>query len=70
MIKEKFGNDDRFKVMDVSKDPEARKLASKLGIKAVPYFLYSDETGHVCTLDEDGKVEKCVGEVTKNARRK
>lgn len=70
VIKEKFGNDKRFKVMDVSKEPDAKELASKLGINAVPSFLYCDEHGQVCTLDEDGKVGKCVGEITKNARRK
>jgi len=70
VIKQKIGNDKRFKVMDVSKESEARELASKLGINAVPFFLYADERGKVCTMDENGKVGKCVGEVTKNAKRK
>ncbi len=69
-IKKKFGNDPRFKVMDVSKEPEAKELASRLGINAVPYFLYADEHGKVCTLKGDGNVGKCVGEITKNAKRK
>jgi len=56
--------------MDVSKDSEARMLAMKLGVHAVPYFLYADEQGQVCTLDENGKVGKCVGETMKNAKRK
>ena len=68
-IKKKLGNDDRFKIMDVSNEPEARMLASKLGVNAVPYFLYADEQGQVCTLDENGKVGKCVGEVMKNEKR-
>jgi len=42
----------------------------KLGVHAVPYFLYADEQGQVCTLDENGKVGKCVGETMKNAKRK
>ena len=69
-IKEKIGNDKRFKIMDISKESEARELASKLGINAVPSFLYADDHGQVCTLDENGKVGKCVGEITKNAKRK
>ena len=69
-IKKKLGNDARFKIMDVSKDSEARMLAMKLGVHAVPYFLYADEQGQVCTLDENGKVGKCVGETMKNAKRK
>jgi thioredoxin-related protein len=69
-IKEKFGNDDRFKIMDVSKESEARELASRLGIHAVPYFLYVDEYGQVCTLNEDGNVGKCVGQVVGNGKRK
>ena len=56
--------------MNISKESEARKLASKLGINTVPYFLYADEQGQVCTLDENGKVGKCVGETMKNAKRK
>jgi len=56
--------------MDISKESEARELASKLGINAVPSFLYADDHGQVCTLDENGKVGKCVGEITKNAKRK
>lgn len=70
IIKQKIGNDKRFKVMDISKESEARELASSLGINAVPYFLYADEHGKVCTLDEGGNVGKCVGEVSKNAKRK
>lgn len=66
IIKRKFGNDDRFKVMDVSKDIEARELASKLGVHAVPFFLYADEHGKVCTLKENGKVGKCVKEATRS----
>ena len=64
-IKQKLGNDKRFKIMDVSKEPDARELALKLGVNAVPYFLYADEHGQVCTLDEKGNVGKCVGEVNK-----
>ncbi len=66
MIKEKIGNDKRFKIMDVSKEPEAKELASKLGVHAVPFFLYADEHGKVCTLDEDGKVGRCVKEASKH----
>jgi len=69
-IKKKLGNDNRFKVMNISKESEARKLASKLGINAVPYFLYADEHGQVCTLDENGNVRKCVKEVVGNGKRK
>lgn len=69
-IKEKLGNDSRFKVMDVSKDPKARELASKLGVHAVPYFLYKDEHGQVCTLNEDGKLGKCIKEAVGNGKRK
>jgi len=56
--------------MDVSNEPEARELASKLGINAVPYFLYADEHGQVCTLETNGKVGRCVGEVVGNGKRK
>ncbi len=63
IIKKKLGKDDRFKVMDVSNEPEARELASRLGIKAVPYFLYADEHGQVCTIKTNGKVGRCVGQV-------
>ncbi len=69
-IKKKFGNDDRFKIMDVSNETEARELASKLGINTVPYFLYADEHGQVCTLETNGKVGRCVGEVAGNGKRK
>lgn len=55
--------------MDVSNEPEARELALKLGVNAVPYFLYADEHGQVCTLDEKGNVGKCVGEVVGNEKR-
>jgi len=70
VIKKKLGSDDRFKIMDVSKEPDAKKLALKLGINTVPYFLYADEHGQVCTLETNGKVGKCVGENEKNAKRK
>lgn len=60
VIKQKIGNDKRFKIMDVSKEPEAKKLVDKLGIRAVPYFLYYDDKGQVCTIDEDGKMGKCT----------
>ena len=66
MIKEKIGNDKRFKIMDVSKEAEAKELALKLGINAVPFFLYADEHGQVCTLQEDGKVGRCVKETARN----
>jgi glutaredoxin len=69
-IKRKFGNDKRFKVMDISKEPNARDLALRLGINAVPYFLYANEHGQVCTLDENGNVEKCVKEAVGNEKRK
>ncbi|MCJ7633421.1 hypothetical protein MUP77_13670 [Candidatus Bathyarchaeota archaeon] len=65
-IKRKFGNDDRFQVMDVSKEAEAKELALKLGVHAVPFFLYADEHGQVCTLEENGKVGKCVKESSKH----
>jgi len=68
-IKKKFGNDIRFKIMDVSKDSEARMLATKFAVNAVPYFLYADEHGQVCTLDEKGKVGKCVKEAVENEKR-
>ena len=67
-IKKKLGKDDRFKIMDVSKCQDAKELAVKLGINAVPYFLYADEHGQVCTLEADGNVGKCVG--AKNDKRK
>jgi len=70
IIKRKFGNDGRFKVMDMFKEPEARELASRLGVKEVPYFLYADEHGQVCTLNEDGNVSKCVKEAVGNEKRK
>ena len=56
--------------MNISKESEARELASKLGINAVPYFLYADDHGQVCTLDENGNVGKCVKETVGNAKRK
>jgi len=69
-IKQKIGNDNRFKVMDISKESEAKELASRLGIKAVPYFLYADEHGQVCTLNDEGKVGKCVRETVGNVGKK
>jgi len=69
-IKRKFGNDARFKVMDISKEPDARELASRLGVHAVPFFLYADEHGQVCVLDESGNVGKCVKEVVGNEKGK
>ena len=68
-IKKKLGNDARFKIMDVSKESEARMLATKFAVNAVPYFLYADEHGQVCTLDEKGKVGKCVKEAVENEKR-
>jgi len=68
IIKQKIGNDKRFKIMDVSKDVEARELASKLGVNAVPYVLYADEHGKVCTLEDNGKVGKCLKETTKHGK--
>ena len=56
--------------MNISKESEARELASKLGINAVPYFLYADDHGQVCTLDENGNAGKCIKEVVGNARKK
>jgi thioredoxin-related protein len=60
IIKKKLGKDERFRIMDVSKEPDAKELAVKLGINTVPYFLYADEHGQVCTLEADGNVGKCV----------
>ena len=69
-IKRKLGNDDRFKIMDVSKESSAKDLALRLGIKAVPFFLYANEQGNVCILNEDGKVGKCVKEDVGNGKGK
>jgi len=61
IIREKIGNDERFKILDVHKDEEAKTLVSKLDIKAVPTFLFMDEeTKKVCLIDEKD-MGKCVG---------
>ena len=56
--------------MDVSKEPKAKELASRLGINAVPYFLYAGEDGKVCTLKGDGNVGKCVKEDVGNTQKR
>ncbi len=48
-LKGKIDGDTRFELMDVTTNPKARQLAKKLGIKAVPTFLYSKKKGQVCT---------------------
>jgi len=52
--------------MDVTTNPEARQLAKKLGVTGVPTFLYSNKNGQVCTINDAGKVEKCIKEPRKN----
>lgn len=60
-LKEKIGNDKRFELRDVTKNPEARQIAKKLGITAVPTFLYPNRRdGEICVLDDNGKAEKCI----------
>lgn len=61
-LKEKISGNKQFKLMDVTKNVEASKLAKKLGVRDVPTFLYSDHEGKICTLDDEGKIIKCVKE--------
>ena len=65
-LKGKITGDDRFELMDVTTNPEARQLAKKLGVTGVPTFLYSNKNGQVCTLNEEGKAGKCVRGPKKN----
>ena len=65
-LKEKIVGDTRFELMDVTTNPKARQLAKKLGITGVPTFLYSNQKGQVCTLNEEGTVGKCTKKEHKN----
>ena len=65
-VKQKIGKNKRFQLMDVTTNPEARQLAKKLGVTGVPTFLYSNKNGQVCTINDAGKVEKCIKEPRKN----
>jgi len=69
-LKGKIGEDKRFEVMDVTTNPKARQLAKKLGITGVPTFLYSNQKGQVCMLNDEGKTSKCIkGEEHKHAKK-
>jgi thioredoxin-related protein len=59
-LKGKIGKDKRFELMDVTSNAEAKRLATELGVNAVPTFLYPNKTGGICVLDDDGKAGKCI----------
>lgn len=67
-LRGKIDGDDRFELMDVTTNPEARLLAKKLGITGVPSFLYSNKKGQICTLNEEGKAGKCTKEKPKHVK--
>jgi hypothetical protein len=66
---EKIGGDNRFELMDVTTNPEAKRLAHELGVTAVPSFLYSNKRGELCVLDDKGKAGKCVRETYKHGEK-
>lgn len=59
-LREKIDGDDRFELMDVTTNPEAKRLANEFGIKAVPSFLFPNKRGELCELNAKGKAEKCI----------
>lgn len=59
-VKEQFGKNKNYELMDVTKNPEAMRLAKKLGVTGVPTFLVNRKNGQVCALNDDGTVDKCT----------
>lgn len=60
VLKEKLAGDDRFKILDVATDQEAKDLVLKLNIKDVPAFLfYDDQTKKTCRLEKD-QPSQCI----------
>jgi hypothetical protein len=68
LLRGKIEGDNRFELMDVTMNPEAKRLAHELGIKAVPSFLYSNKRGELCVLDDEGKAGKCTTEKHKHGK--
>ena len=67
-LRGKIDGDNRFELMDVTTNPEAKRLARKLGVTAVPSFLYSNKRGELCVLDDEGKAGKCTQEKHKHGK--
>ena len=68
-LKVEIGNDKRFELMDVTSNPQAKRLAKELGITAVPTFLSPNKRGEMCLLDDNGKAGKCIKEEHKHEKK-
>jgi len=68
-LKVEIGNDKRFELMDVTSNPQAKRLAKELGINAVPTFLSPNKRGGICILDDNGKAEKCINNKYQHAKK-
>ena len=68
-LKGKLSGDKRFELMDVTSNPQARRLAKELKITAVPSFLFSNKRGETCLLDDKGKAGKCIKEEHKHEKK-
>jgi len=57
---EKARGDDRIKVLDAMKDPDALHIMHALGLEAVPVVVaLNEKLNKICALTEEKK-EKCV----------
>jgi len=61
-LKEQFGNDEKYELLDVTTNDRALALARKLGVTGVPTFLTHKKNGQICALKNDGTVDKCIRE--------
>jgi hypothetical protein len=65
-LKETIPPDSGVRFLDVTKSEEAVRIASDLGIRAVPTFVaINHEENELCSLDRDFKPKKCVKRVEK-----
>ena len=42
-----YGREVDFRLIDVTKNPDARRLAERFGVRYVPYLVFLDEKGEV-----------------------